>query len=339
MAEQKKTTPKNNKKEKNIVSFIPFIIGGVILLLIIVAVIRIIIWNKGEKFEVDPDYEIGVETQDYLFFMNPALIEGNEYDGNFDVVILGNDMYLYDGDGKSITEMLQEDINGTVYNCALKGSRLCSVNDHWDEEFPENNNPMDAFDFFWISESIQHQDYSRQWTELERLPAEIDRAHYSEVLRQLESIDFNTVDLLLVCYDGQDFLNDFPGAIVDQPYTILSMEGTMGAVYEKYGPNYPSMQLMFVAPTYCYKTLPDGTKKGADLPNEYGLSLPDSVGFVLAKSMDYSVSYLDNYLGININSETADEYLLEDGITPNEKGRKMIADRIVKYVNERLAVK
>ena len=326
------------KKEKNIISYIPWIIGGIILLLIVIAVIRIAIWNKGTDIgdESGDTPDLATETQDYLFFRNPSLIEGNNYDGEFDVVLLGNDSYLYNEDGESIAEMLQKNVNGTVYNCALKDSRLCSVNDHWDDTNPENNNPMDAFDFFWLSESIQYQDYSRQWNELDRLPENIDRQHYEEVLKRLESIDFQKVDLLLVCYDGHDYLEGYPGAIGGQKYTILSMAGTMGAVYEKYGPNYPNMQLMFVAPTFCYQVQDDGTKIGADLPNEYGFSLPDSVEFVLGMSMDYSVSYLDNYFGVNINSETAGEYLLEDGITPNYEGRRLIADRITKYINERL---
>lgn len=331
------TTKKEKKKEKNWLSYIPWIIAGIILLFIIWAIIRIAIWNRGESIEIDPNApDLSTETQDYLFFRNPGLIEGNNYDGKLDVVLLGNDMYLYDKDGQSIAEMLQEDVNGTVYNCALNGSRLCSVNDHWDNEFPENNDPMDAFAFFWLSESIQYQDYSLQWQELERLPEHIDREHYRSVLTRLESIDFNTVDLILICYDGHDYLEGYPGAIAEQPYTILSMAGTMGATYEKYGPNYPFMQLMFVTPTFCYAINEDGTKTGADLPNETGHSLPDAVNYVLSMSMDYSVSYLDNYYGININNETADNYLLEDGITPNPEGRRLIADRIIKYINERL---
>ena len=158
------------KKEKNIISYIPWIIGGIILLLIVIAVIRIAIWNKGTDIGDEPGNtpDLATETQDYLFFRNPSLIEGNNYDGEFDVVLLGNDSYLYNVDGESIAEMLQKNVNGTVYNCALKDSRLCSVNDHWDDANPENNNPMDAFDFFWLSESIQYQDYSRHgmnWTD------------------------------------------------------------------------------------------------------------------------------------------------------------------------------
>ena len=334
-------TEQNNKEKnnKNFMNYLPFILGGVIVLIIVIAIIRIAVWNKGIEYEIDENdtTDYSTETRDYLFFRNPALLEGNtEDDGELQVVILGNDMYLYEEDGQSIASMLEEQINGTVYNCALTGSRVCSVNDRWDNEFPENNNAMDAFGYFWITESIQHQDYTMQWGQIERLPEYIDKKHYTDVIRRLESIDFNKVDLLLICYDGHDYVEDFPGSIVDQKYTILSMEGSMGATLEKYGPNYPYMQLMYVAPTFCYTIDENGNKRGADLRNEYDVSLPDCLGYVLDMTMNYQASFLDNYYGIKINAENADSYLLEDGITPNYEGRKMIAERIVKYVNERL---
>jgi len=99
------------------------------------------------------------------------------------------------------------------------------------------------------------------------------------------------------------------------------------------------MQLVFVAPTYCYEVLEDGTVKGADFPNEYSASLPDTLAYVANASMNYYVSYLDNYYGVKINGETSDEYLLEDGVIPNAAGRKLIADRIAKYINERMEMK
>lgn len=335
------TNSTNNlpKRTLKFASLLPLIIAFVILVLIIFAIIRIIIWNRGESIDNLPDtsLDLSTETNDYLFFQNPTLLEGNTgYDGSFDVVLIGNDMYLYEKDGKSIADLLEEDLNGKFYNCALKGSRLCAKNDRWDNTFPENNYSLDAFSYFWLSDSIQQQDYSFQWQELEKLPAEIDKAHYSEVLKRLESIDFNTIDLILVCYDGRDFLDGAPGAVPGDPYTIVSMAGAMGASYEKYTINYPFLQQMFVAPTFCYLINEDGSKTGADLPNETAHSLPDCTNYVLSMSMDYSVSYLDNYYGIPINSETADNYLLEDGITPNAEGRRLIANRIVKYINERL---
>ncbi|MBQ7972286.1 MAG: hypothetical protein IJ291_02365 [Lachnospiraceae bacterium] len=337
----KKKNSSAQKKEKNILNYIPLALGGIILIAVIAIVIRILIWNQGEEYIIDENEipDLTTETLDYMFFKNPALLEGNEDDGELQVCILGNDTYRYNEDGKSIVEMLQENMDATIYDCVLEGSRLCTKNSRWDEEFPENNNALDAFAFFWLSNGIQNQDYSRQWNEIDRLPEHIDKERYKEVLTLMESIDFTKVDLMLVCYDGHDYLEDAPGSIVDKPFTIISMEGAMNSAYEQYKVNYPFMQLVFVAPTYCYEVLEDGTVKGADFPNEYSASLPDTLAYVANASMNYYVSYLDNYYGVKINGETSDEYLLEDGVIPNAAGRKLIADRIAKYINERMEMK
>ena len=49
----------------------------------------------------------------------------------------------------------------------------------------------------------------------------------------------------------------------------------------------------------------------------------------------YGISYIDMYSGVEVNEENADEYLEDDGITPNKKARRMMADRLVKLLNDR----
>lgn len=326
-----KPTSDEKKRELNINKYIPFILGAVILIIAIVGIIQIIRWNKGQEFIIDESVNVDTEPEDFIFFLDPAVAASDSYDGSFDILILGNDTVAYDRGGTNIGEIIEEKTGANVYHCALTGSYMA---EHLENE--EEDNPLDAFNFFWISDAIQTGDWSRQDAALNNLPATCDRAHYTEVLGTLKSIDYNTIDLLIIYYDGRDYLAKHPINDPTNMYSHHTIEGCFTGSYERYPINYPNMQHMLISPTFCYATLDDGTKEGCDTANlGYG-NLPTCMTTLQVQSQTYSVSYVDNYYGININTETADQYLLEDGITPNEQGRQEIAERIAECINIRL---
>lgn len=306
-------------------------LGLVILIVCIWGIARLIKWNQGREYIIDENVDISTETEDLIFFMDPAQ-QNPDYDGSFDILILGNDTVAYDRGGINIGELLEEKIDATVYNCAFSGSYMANQN----SSSKIDENPLDTFSFFWLSNSIQTNNWSMQEKALETLPDTFDKTEYRETLDLLKSIDFNSIDLLLIYYDGHDYLAQNPIANPTDIYDAKTMEGAFTGSYERYPENYPNMQHMLIAPTFCYVIAEDGSKEGCDIANLGHGNLPTCLTTLQIQAEVYSVSFLDNFYGININAETAEQYLLDDGITPNEEGREMIAERIAEYINRRL---
>lgn len=331
--ENQKPAYKKKKRKLNYGRIVPLILGLAILIILIICIVKIVRWNQGQEFIVHEDVNVDTETEDFIFFTDPSKIEGNTYDGNLDILILGNDTVAYDKGGINIAELIAEKTGATVYNGAFPGSYLACQTDSYDGML---NNPIDSFSFFWISDSIQINNWDKQQNALEKLPAEYNKAEYQETLDLLKSIDFNEIDLLLIYYDGHDYLAQNPINNPTNIFDVSAMEGSFTGSYERYPINYPHMQHMLIAPTFCYVFNDDGTKEGCDVANLGHGNLPTCLTTLQIQAQNYSVSYVDNFYGININSETADQYLLEDGITPNEEARIMIADRISEQINIRL---
>lgn len=327
--------PNQNKKRRklNLHRVIPWTLGLLIFIAILASVIQLLKWNRGKEYVIDPNVDVDTETEDMIFFMDPSMLPENNYDGTLDVVILGNDTLVYQDGSSSIGDLLEEKIDGNVYNCGFKGSYLAAETKTMEAVA---DNPIDAFGFFWLSNAIMTQDWSMQETALNHLPAEYDKQEYQDTLSLLKSLDFNTIDLLLIYYDGHDYLAKHPMANPNDMYDVMTMEGSFTGSFERYPINLPHMQCIFVAPTFCYVIDENGNKEGCDIANLGHGNLPTCLTTLVIQTNTYEVSYLDNFYGIKINAETADQFLLDDGITPNKEGREMIAERIANCINIRM---
>ncbi len=332
--ENQEPTPKNTKRKLDFSRIIPLILGIIILIIAIIGIVKLVQWNRGQEFIIDENVNVDSEPEDFVFFMDPSKLEGNNYDGEFDILILGNDTVAYDKGGTNIAELVEEQTGANVYNCAFDGSFMCAISSDYDDILTVF--PADAFCFFWLSDSIQTNNWQLQEDAIELLSDEYDKEHYIEVLNELKSIDFNKIDLLMIYYDGHDYLAGNPISSYLSIYEITTMEGGFTGSYERYPINYPYMQHMLVAPTFCYVMNEDGSKEGCDIADLGWGNLPTCQTTLQVQSQNYGVSYLDNFYGININEETADQYLMADGITPNEEAREMIANRIAECINARI---
>ena len=74
--------------------------------------------------------------------------------------------------------------------------------------------------------------------------------------------------------------------------------------------------------------------KDKDIPVHVRHSRQRNIYYRYRKDGFY-VSYIDMYSGVEVNEENADDYLEDDGITPNKKARRMMADRLVKLLSDR----
>lgn len=331
---------KGNVKKKRVPNWghiIPVAIGAIILIAIVVIVIRVAIWNRGEVAIIDPEdaANVGIETEDMLYLMPPSIVWGEEDDGEINIVMFGNDTLHTSYNGKTLADLVAEELDVTIYNISFPGTFLSSETTG---TFLPEENPVNAFSFYWLTSNLRTGDYSLQEKALEYLPEGYDREDFRKTLDLLKSIDFNKIDIMMICYDGHDYLNQRVPDIYGDVYNVSTMQGSIAATIYNCEVNFPNMQYVFVAPVFCFYIDENGNREGCDLKNfGYG-NMPTGLTPIHNLDAVYTLSYLDLFYGVNINTQNADEYLTEDGITPNKKGIQAMADRIVRMIGGRLRV-
>lgn len=314
------------------------IIVHIILIALIVAFfayvgVRLYRWNKGKVDDTDVsvvNHDFDVEVMDYILPMNPKLLEGIEDDGVTRIVCLGNDAFDLNrwGDG-NLSKLIQKELTDAgekaeVYNCGFGGSLVASINETY-----ANNVPVDAYSFYWVSAAIASSDFSNMDDAYKNLGYENNEIKDS--INTLKSIDFNTVDVIAIMYDGNDFRCDRPlddGEDVNIQYYTGAMEAGLQIIQAA----YPHIRIMVMSPTYEYGVDENGNYIAADLKKNYYGSLSTYVQKESDTCYENSVSYIDNYYG-TVNELNAKQYL-DDNQRLNDEGRKLVAKRFVECLNK-----
>lgn len=315
------------KARKDIIAHICII--AVILIILIVSIFKLIKWNQGTKDAgaVETDENFDVETEDYVVAMNPDLLKPD--DGKTTVVFLGDDTLANSTGKDSIPEqfatLLGKDKNPVVYNCGFKGSTASASNSFWDESHPE-----DAFTLYWLVKSITLKDFTLLNTTKDTVNPD-----YADAIKTLESIDWDSVDVLALMYGTNDYLN---GKMVTDPAddsNTAAYSGALNASLKLLKETYPHIRVVVTAPTFCMVEQ-DGEKKGCDVTDTGFGKLPEYMIASKAICVDSNVTFIDNYYGLEISEHTVKDYLESDEIHPNAEGRKLIAERFVDLINGKL---
>ncbi|NLL79568.1 MAG: hypothetical protein GX234_07235 [Clostridiales bacterium] len=309
-----------------------FILIGLIAVVLIFAVVRLAIWSKGEKIEIDPNEDTSqfdVETEDYIMHVDPRFLEGHEDDGVQTILCLGNEPFASErgenGIARQLEQMLGE--NTVVYNAAFEGTTLSCQNSVYDEKVVS-----DAFCLYWLSKTITLQDFTLLDNAVDTFSQESPSA--KEALDTLKSVDMNAVDTLLIFYDGQDYLKD---RIITSPYDLSDIATYTGSLRESLTllqDSYPHIRIIVLSPAFACQI------------GENGDYLPGSTTNTLYKNgflseymigekniaVEKGVTFIDNYYG-TIHEDNYTEYL-EDNIHLNDKGRTLAAERIVNIMGQ-----
>ena len=340
------TNHKKRKKKKKRVPNYPRIIAWtlpvVLVICVLAIIIRVLIWDKGVAYIItDEDREnIKLDTNDNLIIMPPSKIAKDTYDGTTDILIFGNDsFYAGRNDGSGIIDYFGKDLdNVNIIDCCLPGSYLNSLNE---TEKSPSESPEDYFSLFWLTFSTNWHDFSKQTEALLYMdPAKYDLDRYQEVISTLETVDYNNIDVVMFCYDGHDYAaGHLPVNFVGEDAQTENITTLLGALYVSVyvinGVN-PDTQYVYVSPSFCYVMDENGEKISCNIANTGNGTIEETFNAARLISNYYGVSYVDLYSGVLINEENGEKYMEADGITPNKEARKMIADRLVTLLKDRL---
>ncbi len=303
----------------------------ILLIVFAFAVIFIIYRFKtwGTKVDLDKlgvidDGAYDIETVDNIL---PLIYDGDSpaaNDGIRKVVLLGNDTFAQNkGTSDDMANMIAELSGSTVYNCAVTGSYLASTSNYI--------NLTDAFNLYWLTTAFcygtQYDVQSSYEALFEQYGEQIPQEGI-DAFETLCSIDFNTVDVIGIMYDANDYLAGKPLINHEKHNDIYCFIGNLVASIELIQETYPHIRIIVMSPTYAYALKPDGEYISSDLYcylEDYKLS---TYALTIERfTSGLGVSFVDNIYG-TINETNADQYLL-DHINLNVDGRKKLATRFV----------
>lgn len=326
--ENKEAKPKKLKAKPPIVILS---IAGAILLVVGLVFLLLKLWEGSGEFHIDTSIDTETETDDRVTLL-PTEVKRTNDDGVSTVVIFGNDTFGDTTQGPSVVKLLQENTTATIYDITLPGSTMTAKK----KQAPSvSGYQKDYYCLYWIWESFMNGDLSPQIEAIDNTDG-IDKAMYKEKLETLKDLDFNTVDYIIVAYDGHDYLNGHKAIIEGDEYSTTCMNGVIYGMYEKAFARYPEMQMAFVAPCFCYARDINGERVNGDLHQIDGETLTDGIQLIKNATQVYGISYVDDYFGVDINAETAEKYLTKDDVVPNQEGKKLIAAHMLNKVFKRI---
>ena len=153
-----------------------------------------------------------------------------------------------------------------------------------------------------------------------------------DVLKTLSSLDMESIDAIVIFYDGNDYLWNAPtgldGTRFSDPYCTYI--GGFAAALDLLKRTAPQARIIVMSAPYMYHVTADGTKwlPNENYPNRQDADLSDYMLSQYNLCINTgNISFVDNYYtGVNI--ETGRE-LLRDGRYLNDKGKEKVLERLM----------
>lgn len=321
-----------------------FHIAFLVITVVIIAAVVILLarWHKGISLDITEDNlaDFESESEDFYVDFDPYTNPGYVDDGEMNIVILGDDVIANCTDDTSIPNLIAKKTGANVTTFALPGQTCAIANNSYNPD-----DPTDFFSLYYVANRIASNDYEPLKVAFNDME---DPSIYLDYWTKLKEYDFNKADIIVICTGTNDFLENLP-MIDENPYAFREYGtnlGTAGALDISLGvlkDAFPNAQFIVSSPSFFFKDDGKGGKIGADFSgygNDYG-NLGGYVVYMLNASLYHSVTFLDNYFGLEYNSSNNEGYLDESGMYPNEKGREVLADHIVSnfyYLKEKTVI-
>ncbi len=318
----------SNKSKKSWKRFINIHVLLLLVFLIFVLALTHKFSNWGEYIDLDEIFADGPGTyEDTLDEIIPLRTEpGPDYvdDGVTTIVAFGNAPFADDRDSEDSLSNIIEDMTGaTVYNCAINGSYLASNLDYYDAEWQ----PFDAFTFYWLCALATDHPVDNYYTDAKEVLKELYPQEADYVVETLTTLDFNTVDVITVMYDGTDYLMGYKMYNDANDTDITTFTGNLEAGIELIQNTYPHIRIIVMSPPYAYAVDDNGEYMSSDI-RTYGEDvLSTYVIKQYSSALSRSCTFIDHLYG-TITEDNASQYLI-DNYHLNVAGRQKVAERFV----------
>lgn len=300
------------------------IMGLLILAIIIFAAVKLIIWNN-QTVELE-DVEAGAydyESLDYVFIVNPEVIEAHGHDDINQILFLGDAFVTDDSDNASILDFVKNAPDCEVETLTCADAKIAGFTNSYSGEA----SVWQANCLYDTVKAMCTKDYSLQESALEI--ADSISVDYRAFYEKLLTIDLDKFDTLYIAYSSTDFVKSSVLYDPNDDYNVATYEGGLRASIKLLQETYPHLRIIYGS-QYLHKVYDvDGELKPATLVNYGNGNLSEYVMRAYNIAMECCISYDDNFFGL-ITEDNADEYCEYDILNP--AGKKLIGESIVEYL-------
>lgn len=318
--EKKKKKGKKSQTGKSFANYhLLFFI--LVIVLFIFAIVRFLIWNKGEDSGYDPNEittEFDVETMDHIQPMDISRFEGIEDDGVTTLLCLGNSPFADNKGENGLAQTLAKKMNGVAYDGSIANSFQTMLH----KSFQETYKP-DGLSLYPIVKALCTRDFS-----LVEYVADTVGDEEVNTINMLKELDLTTVDMLVIMYDLSDYIAGRPLYNETDNNDLITWTGSLNASLELLEETYPHIRTVILSMPACGATV-DGYYIDGDKMDLGNGTIPDYLNYEMNVILANGVSYIDNYYGV-ITVENKDQYLVDD-YHLNEKGIDAIAERFYSF--------
>lgn len=307
------------------------------LLLILGAIAAIIImlyrWNKGTILEIDEDERqnsFNIESMDYYSHFDPNEFEGYVDDGDLNIVIMGDDAIYNYNDETGIPALIADATGGNVTTLALPGQTVSNITQGYTLD-----DTRDAYNLYLVLSQMAAGDDGYYDLMVASWDYMDDNKLYYDYWDICHNIDLDKTDVLIISCGQNDFLEGRP-CYHDPKDTnannLNNMSIAMGKALVLLKERFPYMQIIVSSPTMCLVPDENGNLIGADTVNKGYGTYGEYISGLAGMSQMNCVTFVDNFLLDEFNPNNYDGYLEDNGLYPNAKGRKLVADHIVQNI-------
>lgn len=225
----------------------------------------------------------------------------------------------------SYTDIINMESGYDTINCGFSGTGYC---DHSSENYL-------PFSANRLIQAVVDDDYSLQDASSLVNPDSTNyNPLYAEHLQKLKSANFNNIDYVVFFYGTNDWGTNTILLSDDDPSTEEKQRtNVQDAVIYCIGQliaKYPNLRVLVVAPYW--RSISDDKDSNID-PNTNGVYLYEfSDKIVEFASTYFNVPTINLYRSFGANAIT-NRYFTKDGTHPNERGKHIIADRIMNCIS------
>ena len=308
---------------KNLLGKINFHIIFLSMILVITAAIflRLHNWNSNSKVLDTTEDTSGAFDRETLDSLVPYTYNAEPKDPE-DMIIacFGNAPFADNrGESDNLANIIAEKTNATVYNFAFPNSYLSSKT----VSITDKNN--DLFSLYWL-------------TTIFALDNDIIVDYYLDdapdtpletraTLSLLQNLDFNTVDVIAIMYDGSDYLDGRGMYNSHDSTNVHHFGGALEASLELIREKFPHIQVIVMSPPYAYALNADGTYADSTITTFGEGPLASYVQYQSNVCYKMFASFVDTFYGSL--SELDSDAVLRDHIHLSSEGRQRAAEEFM----------
>lgn len=309
-----------------------FIAIGLIVVILLVIIVKLIMWNVGEKDDgINENADaFNTEAMDNIVPLDSSDISETTIDDDLNILFLGNGQLARDkeSDGNLANIIQKKTGANKIYNCAIDGSYMSMVNESYSKDFL-----YDAYSFYMLTTTFTVNNQKLlDWAERDfnkyegGVPEDVQTS-----LDTLKTVDFDELDVLCIYYDSSDYqMQQLPYDEFNSS-NVNTYAGALEAGLLLIKEAYPHVRIIVMSPTFCYYVDDDG--KYFSAYDESMVEWPMYVYVIHEQDTCYlnNVTFVDNFYG-SIYGEIADDYLI-DNVNLNQAGNELLADRFIYALN------